>query len=294
MVEPTINPQQNVMLGQTQTPAIISQPTGQIIQAPADMTLTQDVNESQQTTPSPAMAVQASVPQMPITEPVISVSNQPTAPISNQQLPMSSQHTPTISVMTPTVSTIPVVTPTTVTSPASLPATQAASPVPVSATPVKKAGFFDKVKQWLGIGGVKIDLQLDPNITWQTTHVAGKIVLTTKSQQTINQAKVKMTDIYKYKIGDSYRTKEYPMGNIEIPGTLVINPGETKAIDFDLPIAFHKSAEDKLKEEGGVLKALGTAGSFLKGSSDQYVLEASVDVVGTALDPVKIMYMKLA
>jgi len=157
----------------------------------------------------------------------------------------------------------------------------------------KKVSFFGKIKQWLGIGGVKIEVEVDPNITWSTTEIKGAMNLVSKSEQQITNAKVEMEEIVKYKSGDSYSTKTYSMGPIYIPAEMIIKAGEQKRIDFVLPIHFVKSANEKLQAQGGVLGALGKAGRFMAGRSSTYDLTASIDVKGTGLDPSKRVHMKL-
>lgn len=147
-------------------------------------------------------------------------------------------------------------------------------------------GFLQKIKNKLGIGGVKVNLEIPREVPKQDSgEIDGKILLTTKSEQEIVSVVVKMIEEYTTGRGDSQSTSDIELGDVELPGGFSIKPGETKELAFTVPYALVKSSNDELKEKGGALGALGKASAFASGEKSKYFVEADVDVKSAALDP---------
>ncbi|MFH0895182.1 MAG: sporulation protein [Bacteroidota bacterium] len=146
-------------------------------------------------------------------------------------------------------------------------------------------GFFQNVKNKLGIGGVNVSLQVPGQVAKDSGVVEGKITLTSKSEQEIVSYTVKMLEEYTTGRGDEKETKELELGKIKIPESFIIKPGETKELTFSLPFALIKSNNDELKEKGGALGTLGKLGSFANNEKSKYFVDADVDVKSAALDP---------
>src|ERR1044071_2071824 len=52
--------------------------------------------------------------------------------------------------------------------------------VPFSSRRARAVGFFNKIKSWLNIGGVKVRIEgLDPKVSKSAHHLDAKVVLTT-------------------------------------------------------------------------------------------------------------------
>ncbi len=146
-------------------------------------------------------------------------------------------------------------------------------------------GFFQNVKNKLGIGGVSVSLQVPGQVAKDSAVIEGKIILTTKSEQEIVSYKVKMVEEYTTGRGDEKKTKEYELGIVTAACGFTLKPGETKELTFTLPFSLLKSGNDELKEKGGALGALGKLGSFADNEKSKYFVDADVDVKSAALDP---------
>ena len=146
-------------------------------------------------------------------------------------------------------------------------------------------GFFGNIKNKLGIGGVKVQLQVPGQVSKEATSVDGTVILTTKSEQEIVDIKVKFIEEFTTGRGDDEKTKEFELGVISIPGNFTIKPGETKEISFNLPFELAKSNADSLKEKGGALGALGSVAKFANKEKSEYSIDAEADVKSAALDP---------
>ncbi len=146
-------------------------------------------------------------------------------------------------------------------------------------------GFFSNVKNKLGIGGVKVELQVPGQVSKADTSMDGVVVLTTKSEQEVVTIKVKFLEEYTTGRGDDEKEKEFELGVVTIPGGFTIQPGDVKEIPFTLPFQFVKSNADELKEKGGGLGTLGKVAAFANNEKSEYFVDAEADVKSAALDP---------
>lgn len=146
-------------------------------------------------------------------------------------------------------------------------------------------GFFQNVKNKLGIGGVSVSLQVPGQIAKDSGLIEGKITLTTKSEQEVISFTVKMLEEFTTGRGNEKKTKQFELGMIKTPVDFSIKPGDTKELTFSLPFTLVKSNSDELKEKGGALGALGKMASFANNEASRYFISAVADVKSAALDP---------
>jgi hypothetical protein len=144
-------------------------------------------------------------------------------------------------------------------------------------------GFMGKIKQWMGIGGVKVTLAASGPLSSTGGAVAGTVQLTSKSDQHVNDLVVKVYELYSTGRGKEKRTREIDMGKLSIAQHLDLKAGETKDLSFSLPYTVSKSINDKLKEKGGMIGALGKLGSMAEAERSEFYVKASASVKGTAL-----------
>jgi sporulation-control protein spo0M len=146
-------------------------------------------------------------------------------------------------------------------------------------------GFFQTIKNKLGIGGVKVKLEVPGQVAKDAGSVSGKVILTSKSDQEIVELEVKMIEEYTTGRGEDKKTKEFTLGEVKVPCGFTIKAGETKEVAFTLPFEILKSSNDRLKEKGGVMGAMGSIGAFANNEKSEYFVDADVDVKSAALDP---------
>ena len=140
-------------------------------------------------------------------------------------------------------------------------------------------GFFQKIKNKLGIGGVKISIDVPAEISKEAAVAAGKFTLTTKSDQEITSMKVTLREKYTTGRGDDKDTTEFILGTQKFDQSFGIKAGENKVFDFNFPFKISKSSNDELQEKGGAMGKIGSLGKFANNEKSEYVLDVSVDVV---------------
>ena len=146
-------------------------------------------------------------------------------------------------------------------------------------------GFFSKVKNVMGIGGVKVVLEVPTNVKKDDKQVSGKLLLTSKSDQHILSVEVTLVEEYTTGRGENKDSTEFDLGQYVDNKPFDIKAGEQKEIPFTFNFDILKSENDKLKEKGGVLGAAGKLGSLMDNEKSRYFVKADVDVKGVAFDP---------
>ena len=154
-------------------------------------------------------------------------------------------------------------------------------------------GFFKKVKDKLGIGGVKIAINAPGQISKDEGKVTGQFTLTTKSDQDVKTMEVKLIEKYSTGRGEDKTTNEFTLGRQNFNEGFSIKEGEEKTFDFDFPFELLKSKNDKLKDAGGAIGAIGSVGKFANNEKSSYEIEVEVDVAAAALDPSESVNVKI-
>jgi len=154
-------------------------------------------------------------------------------------------------------------------------------------------GFFKSVKDKLGIGGVKMELQIPEEVAKDSGIIEGKIILTTKSVQDILRIDIFLKEDFTSGRGDSEDEATFDLGELKIHKQFKISPGETKEIEFKLPFDAPKTDADEFAEKGGALGVLGKLGKIARNEKSSYYVSALVDVKTAALDPSEDKEIKL-
>ncbi|MFN8281993.1 MAG: sporulation protein [Chitinophagales bacterium] len=149
-------------------------------------------------------------------------------------------------------------------------------------------GFFQTIKNKLGIGGVSVELQVPGQVQKTADRLEGKAIITTKSDQDLVEMKVELIEEWTTGRGDDKKTKEIFIDSYSITFNEVIKTGERKEVPFSISLENLnklKSSNQELADKGGALGALGKLGSFANNEKSEYFVKAEVDVKSAALDP---------
>ena len=144
--------------------------------------------------------------------------------------------------------------------------------------------MLGKVKQYLGIEGIKINLELPGLVKLESGLIEGTIVLSTKNTQTARS--IKLTLIEKYYRGrrKSKLINEFTLGYLVINEAVTVEADVPKRIPFKLNYTPQVSRMD-LIERKFIVGSLAKLAKFVNGVKSEYRIEAEADVKGTALDP---------
>ena len=145
--------------------------------------------------------------------------------------------------------------------------------------------FFQKVKQFLGIVGVKVDVQVGDTFSKSGNTIQGKVIITSKSDQQILSVEVGFEEVWRIGKGENETMKTFDLGEWKSEQEFTIKAGETREFPFTLNYSMVKSDNDRMMESSKVGKALGGLGKMMDGEKSNFWLKAMADVKGAAFDP---------
>ena len=146
--------------------------------------------------------------------------------------------------------------------------------------------MFKKIKDFLGIEGVKISLTCADEIKRDANHLDGIIKLTSQSNKTVTALTIKLIEKYKRGRKDKILINEYLLSSLDIDLNLQLSDDQVEELKFKLPLNLLKSDMDKFGEKNPIAKGLASFAKKMKGVESYYRLEATAQVAGSSLDAV--------
>lgn len=153
--------------------------------------------------------------------------------------------------------------------------------------------MLNKLKDILGIEGVKIQLICPEEIEIKADHLAGQIILTSKSPKTIEGLTIKLIEKYKRGRNESTLINEYLLSSLDIEANLDLESDQVEKIDFSLPVSLLLSDMDQFERKNIFTAGLAKVAKKLKNVSSYYRVEVSAKVKGLSLDAVAQQNIKL-
>ncbi|MBK9105057.1 MAG: sporulation protein [Saprospiraceae bacterium] len=145
--------------------------------------------------------------------------------------------------------------------------------------------MFGKVKRWLGIEGVKIEMILPDQVSASSGVIEGKLKFESMHVQTVTKIRITLTEKYIRGRWKSRLTDQYKIGEIELDEPIEVPAHEVIMMDFELPFTFVKSDMDEIADKNFVFRKLVDAAKTLKNVKSEFYIEAEAEVNGTALSP---------
>lgn len=153
--------------------------------------------------------------------------------------------------------------------------------------------MFGKVKKWLGIEGVKVELVLPEMAFEQVGAVSGQLIFHSKNRQTIQSVHLKMIERYSRGRGKEKLVDEYLLGEIALTRRIDVPAEEALAVDFTLPFQLKKSNVDAFGDKNLLTGGLVSLAKKFSNVNSEYRVEAEALVEGTALNPFDRKVLKL-
>lgn len=144
--------------------------------------------------------------------------------------------------------------------------------------------MIGRVKQWLGIEGVKLELLLPEEVDAQEGILMGRLRFQSMNTQLVTFIKIAIIERYSRGRGQDKLVDEYELGKLEIAKEIEIPAGRVVEVPFSLHFSMLQSAFDEMETRfllGGIAKAA----KLLNAVKSDYRIEAEARVKGTALNP---------
>ncbi len=145
--------------------------------------------------------------------------------------------------------------------------------------------MLGKVKNWLGIEGVKMEIETPDRIKLSDGIVKGAILFQSMNEKKVTKVKIELIEKYSRGRGKNKLINEYHLGLLEMNDELVIQANGQLRLDFKLIFNPKISPMDELGRNL-LLKGPVALAKMLKGAKSIYRLEVEAKVPGTALNPI--------
>lgn len=146
--------------------------------------------------------------------------------------------------------------------------------------------MLGKVKKWLGIEGVKLELRLVGDFNVNMGAVAGAVVLTSLEPQTVTSIRIHVIEKYARGRDDEQLVDEYELGRTVIDETTEVPGGGTPVeVPFRLAFAPVRSPVEEFGNRNPLFGGLAWAARKLRNASSEYRIEAEAQVRGVGLNP---------
>lgn len=146
--------------------------------------------------------------------------------------------------------------------------------------------MLGKLKNYLGIEGVKISVSLDDPILKSENAIFGHVILHSLSDQIIEAIDLKFIERYHRGRNENKLIDEYELGALVLADPISIKRNQEIKVPFTLNYNDVLSEVDKFANENIFNKGLAFIAKSLKGVKSEYRLIAKAKVRGTNLDPI--------
>lgn len=144
--------------------------------------------------------------------------------------------------------------------------------------------MLGKVKNWLGIEGVKMEIETPERVKLKDGVLKGTIIFQSMNDKKVTKVKFKLIEKYTRGRGKSKLINEYTLGELESNESLEIKAKSHLRMDFTLLFNPKESEMDQMGSNL-LLKGPVALAKLIKGAKSIYRLEVEAKVPGTALNP---------
>ncbi|MCB9082212.1 MAG: sporulation protein [Lewinellaceae bacterium] len=145
--------------------------------------------------------------------------------------------------------------------------------------------MIGKVKKFLGIEGVKLELILPEEVLESDGIVEGQIRFQSMNPQEVVAIKIVLIERYARGRGKEKLVDEYELGSTAVEKRIVIPADEVVEVNFTLPFVIVHSEVDSFERRNLLFAGLARAAKLINNVDSAFRIEAEAKVKGTALNP---------
>ncbi len=146
--------------------------------------------------------------------------------------------------------------------------------------------MLQKIKNILGIEGVKIALTCPDTLSKNETAIEGQVKLSSKSKNRISSIKIKLIEKYKRGRQEATLIDEYLLSEMELETDLVLQEGISETLNFSLPISLLLSDMDKLAQKNFITKGIVNMAKKAKKVKSYYRVEVEAFIEGVPVNAI--------
>lgn len=144
--------------------------------------------------------------------------------------------------------------------------------------------MIQRVKRWLGIEGVKIELLLPETLSLKSALLEGKLRFQSMNPQRVTYLRIALKERYSRGRGEERLVDEYVLGALEVEKQIDIPKGKIVELPFSLPFVRVESNVDTM-EKALLWKGVAKVAKWANQVESEFRVEAEARIQGTALNP---------
>ena len=141
--------------------------------------------------------------------------------------------------------------------------------------------MFDKVKNWLGIEGVKIRFLLLKAYPKGVKTINGELEILSQSNQVIEGLRFKLIETYHVGKGKQRKSEEFVLGTLDQDTVFTVSAQAKKRVFFQIPFERKLSNMDKLANKGPFRKGIVFLAKTFSKVESTYRVEAEAKIKGS-------------
>jgi sporulation-control protein spo0M len=145
--------------------------------------------------------------------------------------------------------------------------------------------MLNKVKNWFGIEGVKMDILLPDDIRSVDGLFSGILVFNALTTQEVLNVKVKMVERYGRGRGSERLVNEYVLGELIIDKSIIIEANIETKLSFAFSFKYVTAPIDDFAKKNILFKGMANVAKKMSKVNSEFRIEAEAKVKGTALNP---------
>ena len=145
--------------------------------------------------------------------------------------------------------------------------------------------MFGTIKNWLGIEGVKIEIQMNDEISPGSDKIEGSLLFYSKREQLVEGVNVKLIERYTRGRRKNKLIDEYILGEMDYDQRIEVPAEQFIELEFDMPFEMLKSDMDRISDMNFVTRGFVEVAKKVKNARSDFRIEVSADVKGTAIPP---------
>ena len=145
--------------------------------------------------------------------------------------------------------------------------------------------MFGKVKKFLGIEGVKVDMDIPETVERESGRIPGTLTFKSMHPQVVESVTIVLVERYNRGRKKEKLTDEYELGRIDIKLDLEVSPEGPSITHFELPYDLIISEMDELENKNILYRGLVKSAKWLRNVKSEYRVEAEATIKGTLLSP---------
>lgn len=145
--------------------------------------------------------------------------------------------------------------------------------------------MLKKVKDWLGIEGVKVALEIPEKFDLDKQVIEGRCLISSQSEQFIESLTVVLKEKYTRGRRKSKLIDEYTLGELSIDVDQSISKDQVIEQSFKLTFSQMKSPVENFGDKNFLFRGISGLARILKNAKSDYTLYAELTVKGNKLKP---------